>query len=218
MKLTVFGASGATGSQVVRQGLDVGHEIVAVVRDPSRLPVAHPNLTVLTADVTHPAAIADAVAGRDAVISALGQTRRRQERKAAPRPTLLADAARSITEAMRTAGSRRFVIVSASGPFADEGDGPAVRYVAKPLLGRTVFRVVWSDLVAMEEVVRASGLDWTLLRPPRLTDKPPTGRYRTRQDLNVRRGTQVSRADVAHLALAVADDPATYRTAIFLAD
>jgi uncharacterized protein YbjT (DUF2867 family) len=148
MKLTVFGATGGTGSQVVSQGLAAGHEIIAVVRDPSR----------------------------------------------------------------------RLVIVSASGPYADAGDGPVLRYVAKPILGRTVFKTVWADHVAMEEAVRASGLDWTVLRPPRLTDKPLTGRYRTRDGLNLRGGLTVSRADVAHLALAVAGDPDTYRTAIYLAN
>jgi len=217
MKLTVFGASGGTGSAVVSQALNAGHEVVAVVRDPARLPISHPNLTVVTADVMRPGDIADAVTGRDAIISALGHSRRRQDRKSAT-VTFCADSARSITEAMRIAGSRRLVIVSASGPYADEGDGPLLRYVAKPLLGRTVFKTVWDDLVAMEGVVRASGLDWTVLRPPQLTDKPLTGRYRTRQGLNLRRGLRVARADVAHLALAVVADPDTFRTAIYLAD
>jgi putative NADH-flavin reductase len=217
MKLTVFGASGGTGSQVVSQALGAGHDVVAVVRDPARLPVRHQNLTVLTADVMRPAEIAEAVAGRDAIISALGHSQRKQERKTAP-PTLMADSARSIAAAMRDTGSRRLVIVSASGPFPDEGDGPLLRYVAKPLLGRTVFAVPWRDVVAMEGVVRASGLDWTILRPPRLTDKPLTGRYRTRPEVNLRGGLLVSRADLAHLALAVVGDPDTYSTAIFLAD
>jgi len=217
MKLTVFGASGGTGSAVVSQALDAGHEVVAVVRDPARLPISHRNLTVVTADVMRPGDIADAVTGRDAIISALGHSRRRQDRKSAA-VTFCADSARSITEAMRIAGSRRLVIVSASGPYADDGDGPLLRYVAKPLLGRTVFKTVWDDLVAMEGAVRASGLDWTVLRPPQLTDKPLTGRYRTRQGLNLRRGLRVARADVAHLALAVVADPDTFRTAIYLAD
>jgi putative NADH-flavin reductase len=217
MKLTVFGASGGTGSQVVSQALDAGHDVVAVVRDPARLPVSHRNLTVLTADVLRPADIAEAVAGRDAIISALGPSRKKRERRTAS-PTLCADSARSITAAMRNTGSRRLVIVSASGPFPDEGDGPLLRYVAKPLLGRTVFKAPWRDLVAMEEVVRGSGLDWTVLRPPQLTDRPLTGRYRTREGVNLRRGLRVSRADLAHLALAVAGDPDTYRSVIFLAD
>jgi putative NADH-flavin reductase len=219
MKLTVFGASGGTGSQVVSQGLDAGHEIVAVVRDPARLPVSHPNLTVVTADVLRPGDIADTVTGRDAVISALGHSRRRGERAInRTHPLLCADAARSIVTAMRDARSRRLVIVSASGPYADAGDGPVLRYVAKPLLGRTVFKTVWADHVAMEDTVRGSDLDWTVLRPPALTDKPLTGRYRTREGLNLRGGLTVCRADVAHLALAVAGDPDTYRTAIYLAN
>lgn len=218
MKLTVFGASGGTGSEVVSQALDAGHEVTAVVRNPARLPISHQNLTVLTSDVLRPADIADAVAGRDAIVSALGHSRRPQDRKDGAHVTLCADSARSITTAMREAGSRRLVIVSASGPYADEGDGPLLRYLAKPLLGRLVFKAVWADLVAMEDVVRASDLDWTVLRPPRLTDKPVTGRYRTRTNVNVSRGLHVSRADVAHLALGVADDPDTYRSAIFLAD
>ncbi len=218
MKLTVFGASGATGSQLVAQALGAGHEVTAVVRDPARLPVSHGGLTVVAADVLRPADIAGAVAGRDAIVSALGHSRRPQDRKAAANATLCADSARAITEAMRETGSRRLVIVSASGPYADAGDGPVLRYLAKPMLGATVFKTVWADLAAMEDVVRGSGLDWTVLRPPRLTDKPLTGRYRTRTGLNVRRGLRVSRADVAHLALAVAGDPGTYRSAIFLAD
>ena len=214
MKLTVFGATGGTGSEAVGQALDAGHEVLAVVRNPARLRISHPNLTVMTADVLQPAEIGDAVAGRDAVISALGHSQRPAERKAAARPTLCADSARSVTEAMRATGSRRLVIVSASGPYTD-GDGPVLRYVLKPIV-RRFLKDDWDDLVAMEEVVRASGLDWTVLRPPQLTDKPVTGRYRTRLDANAR-GLRVSRADVAHLALAVAGDPDTYRTAISLA-
>ena len=214
MKLTVFGATGGTGSEAVGQALDAGHEVLAVVRNPARLRISHPNLTIMTADVLQPAEIADAVAGRDAVISALGHSQRPAERKAAARPTLCADSARSVTEAMRATGSRRLVIVSASGPYTD-GDGLVLRSVIKPIVDRFL-RGAWTDLVAMEEVVRASGLDWTVLRPPQLTDKPVTGRYRTRLDANAR-GLRVSRADVAHLALAVAGDPDTYRTAISLA-
>jgi putative NADH-flavin reductase len=214
MKLTVFGASGSTGSQLVRQALDAGHEVLAVVRDPARLRVSHPNLTLETADVLRPADIGDAVAGRDAVISALGHSRRPDERKAAAHSTLCADSARSITEAMRATGSRRLVVVSASGPYTT-GDGLVLRYLIKPIVG-LVLKDAWADLVAMEEVVRASGLDWTVLRPPQLTDKPFTGRYRTRRDVNAR-GLRVSRADLAHLALAVAGDPDTYRTAISVA-
>ena len=216
MKLTVFGASGGTGTQVVRQALDAGHEVTAVVRDRGRLAVAdQPGLDVVLADVMQQAALEGAVAGRDAVVSTLGPSRRPGERKTAAQPRICSGSARSITTAMRAAGTGRLVVVSASGPFT-EGDGPIMRYVAKPITQR-VLRDPFADLVAMEAVVRGSGLDWTILRPPRLTDKPLTGHYRTRRELNVRRGIYLSRADLAHLILAVCGDPGTYHTAIFAA-
>ncbi|MGE5292704.1 MAG: NAD(P)-dependent oxidoreductase [Micromonosporaceae bacterium] len=211
MKMTVFGATGGTGTQVVVQALDAGHEVLAVVRDRSRLAVpGHPNLEVAVADVMDPGSITGAVTGRDAVVSAIGP-------RTPPREptTVCADSARSIVTAMQTAGSRRLLVVSGSGPFT-EGDSPLLRYVAKPIAQR-VLRHTFADFVAMEAVVKESGLDWTIVRPPRLTDKPVTGRYRTRRELNVRRGLLVSRADVAHLILAISDDPGTYHTAIFIA-
>jgi putative NADH-flavin reductase len=126
-----------------------------------------------------------------------------------------ADSSRSIVEAMHRAGTRRLVVVSGTGPF-DEGEGPVMRYVLKPV-GRRFLKHVFADFVAMEKIVRASGLDWTIVRPPRLSDKPVTGRYRTRRDLNLHRNFMVSRADVAHLLLAVCADSDTTGAAIYIA-
>jgi putative NADH-flavin reductase len=208
MKLTVFGATGGTGSQVVDQGLAAGHEVRAVVRDPTRV-ADRVGLEVIVADVMDPATIVEAVTGADAVISTIGTRSGR-----AP-TTVCADSSRSIVEAMHKAGTRRLVVVSGTGPF-DEGEGPGMRYVVKPI-GRLFLKNVFADFVAMEEIVRASGLDWTVIRPPSLTDKPFTGRYRTRRDLNVPRSFTVSRADVAHLILTVSGDPDTYGHAISIA-
>jgi putative NADH-flavin reductase len=209
MKLTVFGATGGTGLQVVEQGLAAGHEVRAVVRDATRLAPERAGLDVVVADVMDPAAIVEVVNGSDAVISTVGTRSGR-----AP-TTVCADSSRSIVEAMHRAGTRRLVVVSGTGPF-DEGEGPGKRYVIKPI-GRLFLKNVFADFVAMEEIVRASGLDWTILRPSRLTDKPLTGHYRTRRDLNLRRNFTVSRADVAHLILAVSGDSETYRHAIYIA-
>jgi uncharacterized protein YbjT (DUF2867 family) len=212
----VFGATGGTGTQVVSQALAAGHQVLAVVRDPARLAVPpRADLDLAVADVMDPAAIGDLVAGRDAVISAVGPSRRPEAKKTRA-ASVCSASARSITAAMAAAGTRRLVVVSASGPFTD-GDGPLLRYVAKPIV-RQVLKDAFADLVAMEQVVRASGLDWTILRPPRLTDKPLTGRYRTRRQANVRRGLTVSRADLAHLILAVSGDPGAYRAAISIAN
>ncbi|MFD8587990.1 SDR family oxidoreductase [Streptomyces sp. NPDC059637] len=204
MELTVLGATGGTGRQVVRQALDAGHRVTAVVRDPARLPVEHPSLEVLVADVTDPHGLRPALEGRDAVVSALGAHSNRQAREG-----FVATATRAVLKAMEAAGVRRLAVVSAApvGP-APQGEGLLLRAVVTPLV-RVVFRDVYADLAAMERELGSSGaVDWTVLRPPRLVDKPLTGNYRTGPG-TLPGGHSVSRADLAHALLAVLDDPAT---------
>jgi putative NADH-flavin reductase len=203
MKLTIFGATGGTGSQLVRQALAEGHEVTAVVRDPSPLTAGDPRPEVVRADVMDPAAIEAAVAGRDAVVTAIGSRTVR-----AP-TTVCADSARSIIEAMGRTGVDRLVLVSAAGLEADAGDGPVTRHVLKPLLLQRILKHPFADMRRAEEEVRASGLRWTIVRPPRLTDRGRTGIYRTAEDLNIRGGLTISRADLADYLLRVAGDPGT---------
>jgi uncharacterized protein YbjT (DUF2867 family) len=207
MKLTVFGATGGTGRHVVDQALAAGHEVRAVVRDPSRLDANRAGLEVVVADIMEPAAIVEAVTDRDAVISSIGT------REPLKPTTVCADSARSIIEAMHRAGTKRLIVVSGSGPFV-EGDGFLMRRI-KPLMGRILRG--FADFVAMEAIVRESGLAWTILRPPRLTDKPLTGRYRTREDLNLRHGLTLPRADLAHMILDVCDRSDGFGSTIFVA-
>jgi uncharacterized protein YbjT (DUF2867 family) len=87
-----------------------------------------------------------------------------------------------------------------------EGERFLGRRVAYPLV-RLAFRKVYDDLAAMEADIRRSGTRWTVVRPPRLTDKPLSGRYRLAFGANVPNGAFVSRADVAHAMLALVDDP-----------
>jgi putative NADH-flavin reductase len=209
MKLTLFGASGRTGLQVVERGLAAGHAVRAVVRDPTGLPQDAAGLEIVVADVMDPAAIVDAVRDRDAVISAIGTRAGR-----AP-TTVCTDSARSIVEAMHEAGTKRLIVVSGTGPF-DEGEGFGMRYLIKPI-GTRFLKHVFADFVTMEAVVRSSGLDWTILRPPQLTDQPFTGRYRTRRDENMHRNFRVSRADLADLILKVCADNDTRGAAIYIA-
>lgn len=201
MRITVFGATGGTGRHLVRQALDAGHQVTAVVRNPAGLNgQSHPRLDVLTADVMDPAAIKSAVDGQDAVVSALGPRSRGET-------TVCSSGARAIITAMRAAGARRLVVVTASGHVVDDGDGPFTRVVVKPLL-RRYLRESFADLARTEQAVRASGLDWTIMRPPRLTDGESRA-YRTAVDRNVRGGFLISRADLAHATLTALADPAT---------
>ncbi|WP_405143397.1 SDR family oxidoreductase [Sphaerisporangium sp. NBC_01403] len=210
MKLTVFGATGGTGREVVRQALDAGHQVAAVVRDPARLPISHSALEVVTADVTSPDALRPALAGREAVISALGANSRKEA-------GIASMALRSILRAMDANDVRRIAVLSAVpvGPVP-EGEALWYRAMALPLLRRAL-RDVYADLGAMEEEVRRSAAEWTVVRPPRLTDKPLTGNYRRVVGGNVPRGYTISRADLAHAMLAMVDDPATVKQAVGVA-
>jgi putative NADH-flavin reductase len=210
MKLTIFGATGRIGTRLVEQALDQGHEVVAVVRDPARLAVpAQDRLRVVTADVADPDAVLPAVTGADAVLSALGP------RGTGP-TTIQHDGARSALKAMRTAGVRRYLMVSAAGLVVEPEDGPVTRLVLKPLLGR-VLRNSFADLRRAEEEVRAADVDWTIVRPPRLTDKDFTGRYRIAYGCGLRGARTISRADVAACMLRLIDDDAAVRRHVTVA-
>ena len=200
MKLTILGATGATGTYLTSQALAVGHEVTAVVRDPARLAVpAHPRLRTVTADVMDPASIAPAIEGADAVISAVGP------RGTGP-TTVVQDSVHSIIAAMDKTGTRRLLQVSGS-IVADEGESPYLRYLIKPVARRTFLRHVCADMRHAEDEIRDSSLDWTIFRPPALTSKAATGTYRTAIDRNLPHGFTVSRADLAVCMLARLDDP-----------
>lgn len=199
MRLTVFGATGGTGTEVVKQALDAGHQVTAVVRDPARLAVpSAERLTVVTADVTDAEAITASLEGADSAVSALGQRR-------GGSTTIGTDGIRAILAAMEKAGVRRLVAVSASGLFSEAGEPPLTRYVAKPLL-QALLKSGKADAHRMEDLIADSTADWTIMRPSRLLNRPRRP-YRTSLDRYV--SAQIGRADLADAILAALDDPAT---------
>jgi putative NADH-flavin reductase len=145
-------------------------------------------LTVVAGSATDAKAVAAVVDGADAVLSALGP-------RGAKTPDLLGGAGRNIIAAMDQAGSRRLICVSAAGAFIE--DDPDMGALMKMILPRVLAKQ-FADVRAMEAVVSASGLDWTLVRPTRLVNTPQTGRYRARPDYAPPGGRKISRADVAH--------------------
>jgi putative NADH-flavin reductase len=210
MRLTILGATGATGTCLTEQALAAGHEVTAIVRDPGRLYLpANPGLRVVTADVMDSASITPALEGTAAVLTAIGP------RTASP-TTVIRDSVHSIVQAMEKSGVRRLLEVSGS-VVADDGESPYLRYLLKPLARRTFLRHVCVDMRAGEEQIRRSNLDWTIFRPPALTGKPPRGTYRTGVDRGVPHAFSISRADLAACMLTLLDDPTTVRKHIFVA-
>jgi uncharacterized protein YbjT (DUF2867 family) len=212
MKITVFGATGGIGGQVVRQALAAGHEVTAVVRDPARLDVSHPALEVATVPgLTDPEVLRPVLEGSDAVISGVGP----RGRKDGP---VASSTTRGILRAMEASGVRRFVAVSAVpvGPVP-KGESFVNRRILLPFISAFA-RDVYVDLAEMEDEVRRSTTEWTIVRPPKLTNKPLTGKYRTIVGGNVPRGYTISRADVAHLMLRVLEQPETIKQVIGIAN
>jgi putative NADH-flavin reductase len=210
MQLTIFGATGGTGCSLTEQALAAGHEVIAVVRDPARLTVPpHPRLRTVAADVMDPDSIAPAVADADAVLTAVGP------RGTGP-TTVIQDSDRAIVVAMQKAGIRRLLTLSGS-IVADQGESPYLRYLLKPLARRTFLRHVCADMREGEAVVEASDLDWTIVRPPALTERPATGSYRMAIESNLPHGFRIGRADLAACMLALIEDRATVRTHVGVA-
>jgi uncharacterized protein YbjT (DUF2867 family) len=206
MRLTIIAATGGIGHELLEQAVGAGHDVTAVVRNPAKL---SREVRAITTDMTapDPAALETAVGGADAVLSGLG-------------PHSNADAGiasqgtRAVVAAMQATNIRRVVAVSAAPvstvpspgrpnpPKYDPGDGFFMRHVFSRI-ARARFGKVYDDLAQMEDILAGSGLDWTVVRPPQLTDKRPTGKYRTAYGQNVRGGLSVPRADVAQLMLGV---------------
>jgi putative NADH-flavin reductase len=188
MRLLILGATGGTGQAIVRQASERGHDVTAFVRSPQKL-APLPRVDTRQGDPTDFAALRNVLPGHDGVLTALGPP-------GPGRTTVLRTGARSLVEAMRAAGPQRLLVVSAAVLF--DGIG-----LVGWLLRRTLLKNIAEDARGMERIVASSGLDWTIARPPRLTNGRLTGRYRAEDgNLPGRSATAtISRADVAHFLL-----------------
>lgn len=188
MRVAVVGGSGRTGAHVVRLLGEAGHELVLLARDPARLRTLPAGASVLTGAVTDPTAVARLVDGADAVVSALGPSSNKEA-------TLQQAAARVLVEAMRAAGVRRFVGISGAGVDMP-GDAKTLPNRAVSALMQRFAGPAVGDKMAEARLWADSGLDWTLVRPPRLTDGPATGRVEHHAHRSPRKSS-ISRADLA---------------------
>ena len=220
MKLTIIAATGGAGRELLEQAAAAGHDVTAVVRNPAKL---SRQVQSVTADLSRPdpAVLESAVVGADAVLSGLGPHSNSDAGIAsAGTPAVVA--------AMKAAGVRRIVAVSAapvstvptpsrpSPPEHDPGDGFFMRHLLSHIANARLGKV-FADLAEMEDILRESGLDWTVVRPPQLTGKPFTGTYRTAYGQNLRGGLSVPRANVAHFMLHILGQPDTIHQAIGIA-
>ena len=201
MRLLVFGATGATGQQVLAQALQRQHEVTAFVRNPGKISLANNRLRIIHGSVSDDAyAVAEAVRGHDAVICSLGR------RNSFRSDNLIARSMRTIVPAMENHRVKRLIHVSAFGV------GDSIRDA--PLLPRIMYRLLLTDIFAdkkaAEDDLRQSSLDWTIVYPVLLTGGPRTGAYRVGEHLALHGMPKIARADVADFVLSQLTD-ATYR-------
>jgi putative NADH-flavin reductase len=187
MKLVVLGATGGTGLEIVRQAVEHHHGVTALVRSPDALKGFAGRIAVVRGDLLSRAEVQSAVEGHDAVPSSFGP----RVPIAKADSTLLRRFALAVTEAMLRTRVRRVVVLSTAFLFRDSILPPT------HLVGRLFFPGMVVDATEMEGIVSRSGLDWTIVRPPRLTDQPLTAKYRVRESHLPGFGFTISRADVA---------------------
>jgi putative NADH-flavin reductase len=204
MKIIVFGATGGTGKLIVSQALAKGHSVTAFVRNPEGL-TADPHLRVIQGDLFDLATVVDAVRGHRAVLSALGA---RSRQKA----DILANALPVMLEAMRQEYVTRLIVLGASGVQRDHGKYQnALTNMAIWVAKKTVLKHPFVDQAALERLLAASDVDYTIVRAPRLLDGPFTGTYRVLPDALPPGALSISRADVADFMLQQLTDPRFHR-------
>lgn len=200
MHITVLGAAGRTGSHIVQQAVGAGHTITTVVRDASNYEPPAAGVEVHRADVSDPTSLDGVFTGSDVVINAIGP------RKGKEPAEVYSRGAANVTAEMRRAGVRRLVTISAVPASLPHEKNLFERYLLHPILWR-FFGPSYADLRVMETALRSStNIDWTIIRPPLLTDDEPTGTYRTAIDSHLKAAKKISRADLATVMLAAATD------------
>jgi putative NADH-flavin reductase len=208
-KVLVLGATGGTGRHVAEQATEMGLEVTALVRTPAKMPPTDRPMRIVTGDIrTDSPVVRGAFASQDAVISALGVG---QSFKS---DGFIAHAAPLIVAAMREHGVRRLVFTSAFGVGPTWRDTPMLPRI----FVKTLLRDVYADKAAGEQVIKDSGLDWTIVYPAGLTNGPRTSSARVGERLTLSGFPRVSRADVAVVLLQQLDDPRFIGKGILVAD
>jgi len=195
MRLLIIGATGATGRELVRQALTQGQAVTALVRGAGKVSFTG-SVEKKVGDVLKPDSLDKALAGQEAVICSLGS--------AVSGPfkdiNLLSEGTGNLVAAMKTQGIKRLICITGIGAGDSKGHGPwYYNWLFQPLM----LRGVYQDKTRQEEIVRTSGLDWTLVRPAILTNGPAKGVHAVKaftQLAGIHVGT-ISRSDVAAFCL-----------------
>lgn len=189
-RVVVLGANGGIGRHAVLLALKAGHRVTAILRTPGKLEINHPNLEIIQGDVLKAGTLDQHLQNKDVVISAIGKN-------SLKKTTLYSQGNRNLIDSMQRTGVKRGFFISAAGLEVNPTYSFLLRFLTRYVL-QTMLCNMYSDLWAMEALIKASTINWTIMRPPKLTDGPETGTYRSDIGRYLFNGLKISRADVAH--------------------
>ncbi len=210
MKIIVFGATGGTGKEIVRQAIEQGHMVTAFVRNASAL-TPQENLKIVTGDIFDPASVHAAMGGSRAVLSALGARSLKKD------DVILARALPNILAAMDEHYIQRIIVLGAAGSKYPAGKYQTGWFRLVMGVARATFlRHPFADQAMQEKLLEQSGMDFTIVRTPRLNDKVEPGEVRVLPDGLPSSGWNIRRADVAEFMLQQLTDPRFHRQGVYI--
>jgi putative NADH-flavin reductase len=210
--ILVIGASRGIGLEAVKAALAAGHDVRAFARSAPNIAVAHPKLTKIAGDARIRADVAAAVQGVDAVIQSVGAS---TASELIFGTTLFSDTTRILVDAMQDAHLRRLMMVTGAGAGNSRG---RITFLYDNLIFPLVLQRVYNDKDLAEDIVMKSNLDWTIVRPGGLTNRPATGHYKVLTEMKDWRGGFISRADVANFLVKHLDDTTLFGKTPLLVD
>lgn len=201
MKLLIIGGTGGTGQELIKQALEQGHHLTALVRNPEKVKIAHPHLSIIKGNVLDFDKVQEAVAGQDAVLSALGH------RRYFIKTTILSEGTKNIIHAMEKHHVNRFICITSLG-IGDSRFKLGLYYTLFVI--PVIIFFYFLDKAKQEKLIRSSKLNWTIVRPGQLTNGKKRGRHKHGAHVgNYILTKMISRADTAHFMLCQLSD-ATY--------
>jgi putative NADH-flavin reductase len=209
LNILVIGANGGIGRQTVDLALAAGHKVTALVRNPAKLTIKHANLEIVQGDVMHHETFEKYLENKDAVISAIGVNSLKPT-------TLYSEGNKNLIATMNKKGIKRAFFISASAIEISPVQPFFVRLFTKYILQK-ILQNPYDDQRIMERLIKESDINWTIMRPPRLLDKPATGHYRVAINVFLKNCLTISRADVAHFMISNIKNETTYKAIIEIA-
>ncbi|CAH0176910.1 hypothetical protein SRABI27_01745 [Pedobacter sp. Bi27] len=208
-KILVFGGSGGTGKHFIEQALNAGYAITAIVRNPHAFAIVHQNLKVIKGDVLIPHTYEKEFDGHEAVVSCLGIPKIQQT-------TLYSSGIRNIVNIMEKSYPKRLICISSGALDIPPKSSFIMTFLLKHVLQK-LYKPVYADMRIMEGIIKTSGLDWTIVRAPKLTDGKATGKYKNITGLPLGGIPKISRADLADFMFTHLVDSGTFKSTIDIA-